>query len=123
MNGNRLFVDTNILLYFLKGEPEVVKVISDKELVVSVITEIELLSFPNLTPENEQQIKELLDNCSIQELHQEIKELSIDIRKKYKVKLPDAIIAASAFFKKIPLLTSDKDFRRIEEISLLIFER
>ncbi|MFN6946113.1 MAG: hypothetical protein ACK4ND_14280 [Cytophagaceae bacterium] len=40
MNGNKLFVDTNIVLYFLKGDPEVVDLISDKELVVSVITEI-----------------------------------------------------------------------------------
>jgi predicted nucleic acid-binding protein len=47
-------MDTNIVLYFLKGYPEVVDLISDKELVISVITEIELLSFPHITSENEQ---------------------------------------------------------------------
>jgi len=40
-------VDTIIVLYFLKGDPELVDLISDKDLVVSAITEIELLSFPN----------------------------------------------------------------------------
>jgi predicted nucleic acid-binding protein len=47
MNGNRLFVDTNILLYYLKGNEEVVELISDKDLTLSFITELELLSFLN----------------------------------------------------------------------------
>lgn len=122
MNGNKLFLDTNIVLYFLKGAPEVVELISDKDWVVSVITEIELLSFPHLTAENEQQIKNLLQDCTILDLKQEVKELTVDLRRKYKIKLPDSIIAASAFFQKIPLLTSDKGFKRIEELDILIYE-
>ncbi len=46
MSGNRLFVDTNILLYFLNGDQEVIEMISDKELVISFINELEMLSFP-----------------------------------------------------------------------------
>ncbi len=122
MNGNKLFVDTNIVLYFLKGNPEVVDLISDKDLVISVITEIELLSFPHLTVEIEQQIKNLLKDCTIMDLKQEVKELTVELRRKYKIKLPDSIIAASAFFQKIPLLTSDKGFKRIEELDILIYE-
>lgn len=122
MNGNRLFVDTNIVLYFLKGDPELVDLISDKELVISVITEIELLCFPQITTENEKQIKNLLKDCIVLDLKQEIKDLTIEFRKKYKIKLPDAIIAASAYFQKIPLLTSDKDFKQIEEMDILIYE-
>ncbi len=67
------------MLYFLKGDPEVVDLISDKDLVVSVITEIELLSFPNLTAENEQQIKNLLNDCTILDLKQEVKELTAEL--------------------------------------------
>lgn len=122
MNGNKLFVDTNILLYFLKGHPEVVELIADKEIVISVITEIELLSFPLLTFEIIQQIKNLLQDCTVLDLIPEVKELTIELRRKYKIKLPDSIIAASAIFKKIPLLTSDKDFIKIKELNLLIFE-
>jgi predicted nucleic acid-binding protein len=48
MNGSRIFVDTNILLYFLNGDPEVIDMISDKEIFISFITELELLSFPKL---------------------------------------------------------------------------
>lgn len=42
MSGNRLFIDTNILLYYLKGNDEVVELIADKEITISVITELEL---------------------------------------------------------------------------------
>lgn len=122
MNGNKLFVDTNILLYFLKGEPDVVELIADKDLILSVITEIELLSFPKINHDTEQQIKSLLKACTILDLEREIKDLTIDFRRKYKIKLPDAIIAASVYSRKIPLLTSDKDFKKIEELDILIFE-
>ena len=49
MSGSRLFVDTNILLYFLQGDREVIEMIADKNLVISFITELELLSFPKLS--------------------------------------------------------------------------
>jgi len=122
MNGNKLFVDTNILLYFLKGEPDVVELIADKDLILSVITEIEFLSFPKITRDTEQRIKSLLKACTILDLEQEIKDLTIDFRRKYKIKLPDAIIAASVYSRKIPLLTSDKSFKKIDELDILIFE-
>lgn len=51
MNGNRLFADTNIILYFLQGKQEVIDLLADKELLLSEISEIELLSFPNLSVE------------------------------------------------------------------------
>ena len=122
MSGNRLFVDTNILLYFLKGQEEVVELISDNDLVISFITELEILSFPKLTANTEIQIKGLLSNCSIIDLNQEIKELTIELRKKYKLKLPDAIIASSAHFHKLPLITADKDFKKLKELNIIFYE-
>ena len=65
MSGNRLCVDTNILLYFLNGDQEVIEMISDKDLVISFITELELLSFPKISPDTEETIKGLLKNCQI----------------------------------------------------------
>lgn len=60
MSGNKLFVDTNILLYFLNGDQEVVEMISDKDLIISFITELELLSFPKISVDSEETIKGLL---------------------------------------------------------------
>jgi hypothetical protein len=38
MGGGSVFVDTNILLYFLKGDEIAVNMISDKDIVISFIT-------------------------------------------------------------------------------------
>ena len=82
MNGSSIFVDTNILLYFLKGDPDVIEMISDKNLVISFITELELLSFPERSLDSEDTIKQLLNNCTIVDINSEIKELTIELRKK-----------------------------------------
>jgi len=122
LNGSKLFVDTNILLYFLKGNEEVIELIVDKDLTISFITELEILSFPNLTKDTENQIKGLLSSCTIIEINQEIKALTIELRKKYKLKLPDSIIAASTYFHKLPLLTADQAFKKLEELNIILYE-
>jgi predicted nucleic acid-binding protein len=122
MNGNKIFVDTNILVYFLKGDKEVIEMIADKDLVISFITELELLSLPKISEKSKKLIKELLNNCLIIDLNNEIKELTIEFRKKSKLKLPDSIIGASAYFFNLPLLTADKQFKSIDEIEVLLYE-
>lgn len=62
----------------------------------SIINKIELLGFDNLTSDEEVRFTELIDAANIYELHSEIVSQTIEIRKKYKIKLPDAIIAATA---------------------------
>jgi len=51
-----------------------------------------------------------------------ISELTIKLRRRYSLKLPDAIIAATALSLEIPLLTADKDFAKIKEIDCFILE-
>ncbi len=96
--------------------------ISDKEIIISFITELELLSFPSLTDESEKIIRGLLKNCLIVDISPEIKELTIGFRKKSKLKLPDSIIAATSFYYKLPFLTADKQFRTIQELDIIIYE-
>ena len=122
MNGNKIFVDTNILIYFLQGDKDVIAMISDKEIVISFITELELLSLPKIPDKSKKLIKELLKICLIIDINAEIKDLAIEFRKKSKIKLPDAIIAATAYFHQLPLLTADKQFKSIEELEVLIYE-
>ena len=43
-------------------------------------------------------------------------ELIINIRKNYKLKLPDAIIAATAIYHKATLITNDKVFYKIDKL-------
>ena len=122
MNGNKLFLDSNILLYFLYGDNDVVEIIFDKDVVISFITELELLSFPKLTRDQENNIKELLKNCQLINLNEEIKSLTIELKRKYKLKLPDAIIAATAYYLNLPLITADKQFKQVEELEIILYQ-
>jgi predicted nucleic acid-binding protein len=96
--------------------------IADKEIVISFITELELLAFPNITEDSEKTIKGLIKNCQVTDINSTIKSLTMEFRRKSKLKLPDAIIAASAFYSKLPLLTSDKQFRTLNELDLIIYD-
>ena len=122
MNGNKLFLDSNILLYFLYGDNDVIEIIFDKDVVISFITELELLSFPKLSRDEENNIKELLKNCQLINLNEEIKSLTIELKRKYKLKLPDAIIAATAYYLNLPLITADKQFKQVEELEIILYE-
>lgn len=122
MSGNRLCVDTTILLYFLKGDLEVIEMISEMDIVISFITELELLSFPQITDSSRRAISGLLKNCHIVDINSDIKESTIMIRQQSKLKLPDAIVAATAFQSKLPLLTADKQFRTLSGLELIVYE-
>ncbi|MEK6476829.1 PIN domain-containing protein [Catalinimonas sp. 4WD22] len=86
MSGNSLFVDTNILLYFLDGDSDVIEMIADKNIIISFISEPELLAFPKISAVSEETIKGLLKNCTIVDISPEIKDLTIEFRRKSKLK-------------------------------------
>ena len=117
MNGTNFLADTNALIYLLNGN-QCMSNYLQKNLYVSVISEMELLSYSGITPDEEMQIKSFLNDCNEVTLTNEIKDKKIEIRKKYKTKLPDAIIAASAIVKNIPLITADKGFCQISNLTL-----
>src|SRR5438309_909237 len=102
MNGDNIVADTSLLINFFNGEASTRKFIEGRMLFVSVITEIEVLSFPKLTLADKKLIKSFLSECLIIDLEPEIKELTIEIRTKYKIKLPDAAIAATAVRYDLP---------------------
>jgi len=123
MSGNKLFLDTNILLYLLQGDKTLAEVLDNKQFYISFITQLELLSFPGLTKKESKVINELLKECVIIDINSEIKNLTISYRKTYKLKIPDIIIAASSLYLDLPLITADTDFKKIEELNLIFYER
>ena len=121
MIGDKLFVDTNILIQLLNGEPEIAQILDGKQLVISVITELELLAVPNISPKEQRLIEELIDECQVININSGIKKVTIEFRKSRKLKLPDAIVAASSYYSKLPLLTADKAFGKIEELDVIVY--
>jgi predicted nucleic acid-binding protein len=122
MNGIDFLADTNFLIHLNQGEPFVESFL-DYSFAVSFITEIELLGAFSITKIQRNQFKDLLDDCLVLDMNYQIKQKCIDIRKKYKIKIPDAIIASTAIIYNIPLITSDKGFDKIKEIDLLLLQK
>jgi predicted nucleic acid-binding protein len=95
MNGK--LVDTNILIYLSKRKLELEKIASpETKLSISVITYMEVLGYRFENDFEKQTIKHLCKHFPIIDLNPEIVEKVISIRQQHKIKLPDAIILATA---------------------------
>lgn len=104
INGNYV-ADTNILIAYFAGKlAEEMPAL----LGISVISEIELLAFPNLSKDDEQQLKAALANVNCLTLSSDIKKRTIRLIQRHKIKIPDAIICATAIVNRAVLLTNDK---------------
>lgn len=123
MSGNKIFIDTNIAIYLLDGDTSLAEILNKKRLYLSFITQLELLGYPGLSNQQEQQIERMLENCVIIDINNEIKQEAIMLRRKYTIKLPDCIVAATALYMDLPLITSDKEFNKIEELNLMSYEK
>jgi len=55
-------------------------------------------------------------------MKEHITNAAVLLRRKYSLKTPDSIIAATALVQKVPLVTADKDFLRISEVEVIVFE-
>ncbi|MCC5615081.1 type II toxin-antitoxin system VapC family toxin [Nostoc sp. CHAB 5836] len=110
-----ILLDTNIVLYFLGGR--LVKPLPSGQYFISVITEIELLSYPSLSLEKETQIIDFLKKITVLSIDNNIKNLTIALRKQYKLRLPDAIILATAKYLNAILFTNDIRLANLTEIN------
>jgi hypothetical protein len=113
MSGNKYLLDTNFILGILKRDPLVLAEVSSRQLHVgeclySAITRMELLGFHRITREEESLIRQKLDRLTYLPLTGNIENVAIDLRQTRKIKLPDAIIAATALCSGIELLTLDQ---------------
>lgn len=122
MSGNKLVADTNIILYLLNGDNTVKEILQGKDVYISFITEIELYSFKKLDPDEKAKIDEILNSLSVIDINSNIKANTIEIRRKYPIKIPDSLIAATAIQLKIPLFSSDKDFKKIDRLNLISYK-
>lgn len=120
MNGIEILVDTNILINLSEGKNGIDRYLDNAFIFVSVITEIELLGWHKLTESQNQFYQSLLKDCQIVELTPEVRKNAIAIRKTNKIKVPDAIIAATSMYLDIPLLTFDSGFSKIKNLNLLL---
>jgi predicted nucleic acid-binding protein len=116
MSGAKhLMVDTNIVVLAISGNSSLQRHLNKFQITISIITEIELLSISFRNAEHEQLLRDFISGCVVMPISKEVKEQAARIRKVWKPKLPDAIIAASAMAANLQFLSADRGFNKIEE--------
>ena len=123
MSGNSIFLDTNIVLYLLSGDDTIADFLNDKIVFLSFVTELELLGYKEISPEELSKVENLLADSTIIDINSEIKKIVIELRRSYKIKLPDAIIAATSHYINIPFMTADNDLSKLSDLNILLYEK
>lgn len=99
-------LDTNVALYLLSGKLSAPLPIG--RYGASVITEMELLAWPSLTPQEESRVNEFLQTVAVCELTPAIRQQAVRLRREQGLRLPDAIICATALEFQADLWTNDQ---------------
>jgi hypothetical protein len=122
--NNSYLLDTNILIYYFNDDP-VVQPIFEEILSGNAvgfycpISWVELLCYPNLTEAEANLMREFLRTLSCISLAESVLDYAAEIRRNYRVKLADALIAACALAAGCTLVTRNvEDFRRIDGLSV-----
>jgi tRNA(fMet)-specific endonuclease VapC len=128
MNGRRLLLDTNAIICLLKGENKsLVRFVEQADWVgISIISKLEFLAFPDLLESDAalfEEFQERIDIIDLADIDVNLISKIIAIRKSHKLKLPDAIIIATAITNACLLITADKHLHDVvDEVETLSFE-
>src|SRR6266516_772690 len=118
----RLLLDTNSIIALLNENAEVIKAVDTADnIFISVINELEFKSFSNLSLNDMKLFDAFISGVNVLDLQTSniiFINKTIEIRNLYKLKLPDAIIAASAIVNNAELVTEDKGFKKVDELQL-----
>lgn len=126
MNGKRYLLDTNAVIQLLAGNPPLRKMVEDSDfLAISVISKLEFLSYPDLAEDEKIAFHELLEDLTVFDLTasddaliQEAAAMRID----GGLKLPDAVIAATALINDCEVITNDAHFAHQKRVQARTYE-
>lgn len=118
-------IDTNVVIDYigevmpLNGLAFMDEVI-DNEYNISVISRIELYAYSKLTDKDKETLDIFTNQSLILNISDDVIEQTIELRKRYKTKLPDAIIAATALTCGLTLITrNSSDFKNIQGLQVI----
>ena len=124
--GIKFLWDTNTAIYYLQQlfPPDAEKfmddLLKDKQPVISAITEIELLCWKTANEKDLDVLHNFINDTLVIELEQSIKLKTAEIRKAHRIKLPDAIIAATALVYDLTLPSRNvSDFSNINGLKII----
>jgi hypothetical protein len=110
MSGSRYLLDTNAIVALLQGNTHLIQLLQNASWIgISVISQIEFLVFPGLVESDRQLFQEFRQRVDVIDLTTNNAALIhkiIEIRQQYRLKLPDAVIAAMAICDSASLITA-----------------
>jgi len=117
-------MDTNVIIDYLGKKLPITAIpfmnsVMDYQPTISVITKIEVLGF-NAPAKHQLLLSNFINDLTLLYLTNDVIETTIEIRKKYKTKLPDAIIGATALVNNLILITRNiSDFKNIQNLKVI----
>ena len=119
--GKGYLIDSNVLIEYTgdllpENAHSFVSDVIDEQFNISVISKIEVLGHNTAGKDME----DFISLADVFELSEDVTNKTIELRKTYKTKLPDAIIAATAFVNKFGVITRNTmDFDKIEGLEVI----
>jgi predicted nucleic acid-binding protein len=123
MSTTEYLIDTNILIYHTEGSEVVSNIIREalarKAFNVSVLTKIEFLGWEKHSPEGFEKCSRLIKPSNVYLIDDDIAEKTIELKRRVKIKLADAVIAATALVNNFKLVTRNVDaYKAVKELEM-----
>jgi len=120
MSGERYLLDTNAIVCLLRGDQALHQRLRRAEWVgISILSQIEFLAFPNLSANDRgifQQFADSIDVVGLDRADPSLIDRVVSLRALYRLKLPDAIIAATAVERAAILITEDRQLQKLPAV-------
>lgn len=123
MSGNPYVLDTNTIVSLLQGNAQLIQLLQNADWVgISIISQIEFLVFAGLSETDRQLFQEFLQRTEIIDLTAKdtvLIDKLIEVWQQYRLKLPDAIVAAIAIHSSASLITADQEFMIVDVLAVV----
>ena len=120
MSGSRLLLDTNAVVLLLRGEGGLEDSLRSAQWVgISIVSYLEFLSFPRLVAQDRVLFAEFCERVETVGLAMsdvDLIDAAVRIRRETKLRLPDAVVAATALARNATLVTADGDFDKVADL-------
>ena len=120
--GSGYLIDSNVIIDLLNGNfnDNAKSFLFNIQPIISVINQIEIFSKKGLSSVELGHLQSFIQQSDVLYIDQNIATICIGLRLNYKIKLLDAIIAATALAKQLTLLTHNvSDFRNIPGLKII----
>ncbi len=120
-----LFDSSAVILYFNDALPLESVTLMQRAIVegtgaMSVITRAEVLAWPSHTPASIEAALSGMGGFEVFDVTRQVADEAARIRRECNLKLPDALIAATAQLLRIPVFTANqRDFERVKDLVVI----